>query len=334
MSAGLVAVLVIAAVLVCVAVGLVWWVNRPVPLDRPYARQTLPLFGSDVIIDEMWIEDEEPDGDDAPPRRDQNVATSAKADSAAAVAAALNTPAIDGERRAHRFAPPPGASPVSSMQAPRAFEPPVEPQARETVDDTSPAASNSSNGHSASHAPVDAGTRSRTPAGGWNTRAASAAPRHSSPRQSQTATQTPAVAAEAFAEAPVSAGATFEGKSLTFSVPSDGTLQFLPGRLEITAGKDVGREVRFVRVPGINTPRVTFGRVDGPMYRHVQLHDQTVSRKHAIMELVEGEWTLTNLSTTNPVVHNERLLGEGETQALSDGDRIEMGEVVFRYRVR
>jgi pSer/pThr/pTyr-binding forkhead associated (FHA) protein len=70
------------------------------------------------------------------------------------------------------------------------------------------------------------------------------------------------------------------------------------------------------------------------MYRHVQLHDQTVSRKHAIMELVEGEWTLTNLSTTNPVVHNERLLGENETQTLSDGDRIEMGEVVFRYRVR
>ena len=112
---------------------------------------------------------------------------------------------------------------------------------------------------------------------------------------------------DAVSETPAAVGETYEGKSLTFSVPTDGTLQFLPGRLEITAGKDLGREVRFVRVPGINTPRVTFGRVDGPMY---------------------------SLSTTNPVVHNERILGEGETQTLSDGDRIEMGEVVFRYRVR
>ena len=129
-------------------------------------------------------------------------------------------------------------------------------------------------------------------------------------------------------------GDIFEGKSLKFSIPTDGTLQFLPGRLEITAGHDLGREIRFVRVPGINVPRVTFGRVEGPMYRHVQLHDPTVSRRHAAMELEGGEWTLTNLSTTNPVVLNEQVLAENETQTLSEGDRIEMGEVVFRYRVR
>ena len=173
---------------------------------------------------------------------------------------------------------------------------------------------------------------------GWNARATKAAPRAMPSRQGHAALQTPPVAVNAVvnavSETPAAVGETFEGKSLTFSVPTDGTLQFLPGRLEITAGRDLGREVRFVRVPGINTPRVTFGRVDGPMYRHVQLHDQTVSRKHATMELVDGEWTLTNLSTTNPVVHNERILGEGETQTLSEGDRIEMGEVVFRYRVR
>jgi predicted component of type VI protein secretion system len=52
------------------------------------------------------------------------------------------------------------------------------------------------------------------------------------------------------------------------------------------------------------------------------------------MQLDGSSWLLTNLSTTNPVVHNERMLGEGEVQPLSDGDRIEMGEVVFRYRAR
>jgi hypothetical protein len=333
MSAGLVAVLVIAAVLVFVALGLVWWVNRPVPLDRAYARQTLPLFGSDVIIDETWIDDEEPDGDDPPARRDENVAPASQADSAASIAAVLND-AGTAERRAHRFAPPPGASPVSSMQAPRemhrAPEPDVETPERQPQRDASPAAMS---GNGTAHVAPEAKPVARTigMSGGWNGRIAGNA-RHS--REAHAATQTPTVAPPAIADPAVTAGATFEGKSLTFSVPTDGTLQFLPGRLEITAGKDLGREVRFVRVPGINTPRVTFGRVDGPMYRHVQLHDQTVSRKHAIMELTDGEWTLTNLSTTNPVVHNERLLGESETQTLSDGDRIEMGEVVFRYRVR
>jgi hypothetical protein len=129
-------------------------------------------------------------------------------------------------------------------------------------------------------------------------------------------------------------GSTYDGQLLRFSIPSDGTLQFLPGRLEITAGQDIGREIRFVRFPGPNGSRVTFGRVEGPMYRHVQLHDQTVSRRHATMQLDGSSWILTNLSTTNPVVHNDRVLGEGEVQSLTDGDRIEMGEVVFRYRAR
>lgn len=121
---------------------------------------------------------------------------------------------------------------------------------------------------------------------------------------------------------------------MRFSIPTDGTLQFLPGRLEITAGEDQGREIRFVRLPDLPSVRVTFGRVDGPLYRHVQLNMATVSRKHAIMEYEQGQWFLTNLSTTNPVVLNDRHLGEREKVALADNDRVEMGEVVFRYRER
>ena len=82
MSAGLVAVIVIAAALVCVAVGLVWWVNRPLPLDREYARQTLPLFGSETIIDEVWIDDDEDEDDNSQVRRDENVTRSDTAGSA------------------------------------------------------------------------------------------------------------------------------------------------------------------------------------------------------------------------------------------------------------
>jgi pSer/pThr/pTyr-binding forkhead associated (FHA) protein len=125
-----------------------------------------------------------------------------------------------------------------------------------------------------------------------------------------------------------------EAHAVRFSIPTEGTLQFLPGRLEMSSGLDTGREIRFVRLPGPEGATVTFGRSEGPLYQHIQLRDQTVSRSHARMRLVDGDWFLTNLSTTNPVAHNGRLLGEGEEQRLADGDRIEMGEVVFAFRSR
>jgi hypothetical protein len=132
---------------------------------------------------------------------------------------------------------------------------------------------------------------------------------------------------------PVAAPGWNDGESVRFSVPTDGTLQFLPGRLEIMAGQDRGREIRFVRLPNTE-PEITFGRNEGTPYRHVQLRDGTVSRLHARMRLYDGRWTLTNLSLTNPVTHNGRVLGEGEEQPLEQDDRIEMGEVAFRFRSR
>lgn len=129
-------------------------------------------------------------------------------------------------------------------------------------------------------------------------------------------------------------GTQVEGHMLRFTVPQEGTLQFLPGRLEIASGLDEGREIRFVRVPGPNGTEVTFGRSEGPAYRHIQLREGTVSRAHARMRLLEGHWHLCNLSSTNPVVHNGKTLTDGEEQQLADGDRIEMGEVVFGFRSR
>ena len=129
-------------------------------------------------------------------------------------------------------------------------------------------------------------------------------------------------------------GTMVEGHQLRFSVPQEGTLQFLPGRLEILSGQDAGRDIRFVRVPGPQGTEVTFGRSEGPLYRHIQLREATVSRSHARLRLLDGRWHLLNLSATNPVVHNSRQLGESEEQPLDDGDRIEMGEVVFGFRSR
>jgi hypothetical protein len=125
-----------------------------------------------------------------------------------------------------------------------------------------------------------------------------------------------------------------DGRSVRFFRPLDRTLRMLPGRLEIVEGEDQGRDIRFVQTSeGI--PEITFGRNPGPPHRHVQLLSPTVSRKHAVIEYDGGRWKITNLSTTNPVVVNDDALQPPhEHRVLSDGDRIEMGEVIFRYRER
>ncbi len=114
----------------------------------------------------------------------------------------------------------------------------------------------------------------------------------------------------------------------------EGTLQLLPGRFEVVTGMDGGRDIRFVRGPG-GTPEVTLGRMEGPTYRHVQLPAQTVSRMHARMRFEAGRWHIANLSPTNPVVINgEPLDADGQSRTLSEGDRVELGEVVLRFRER
>jgi hypothetical protein len=145
-------------------------------------------------------------------------------------------------------------------------------------------------------------------------------------------------------------GEAVDGASVRFWRPADGTLQFLPGRLEIAAGRDAGQEIRFVRTGGPDGTCITFGRADGPPYRHVQLREPTVSRSHARMMLEQptgssrdttanqARWRLENLSSTNPVVVNGRSLdpkgGALASVMLSEGDRIEMGEVAFVFRER
>jgi len=117
--------------------------------------------------------------------------------------------------------------------------------------------------------------------------------------------------------------------------PSDGTLQFLPGRLEIMEGRELGQEIRFIRQPGPGPTEVTFGRQDGVPYRHVQLYEPTVSRLHAKVTQEGTNWRLTNLSRTNPVsVNGTSMAAENASVLLQEGDRIEMGEVVFLFRAK
>lgn len=110
------------------------------------------------------------------------------------------------------------------------------------------------------------------------------------------------------------------------------TLQLLPGRLDVVTGADKGLEIRFVKQNTTRPTEYTLGRAPNVDFKHVQIQGVTVSRVHAGMRFSRGEWTLVNLSTTNPTRVAERdLVAPGEEQVLADGDRIELGEVVLRF---
>jgi hypothetical protein len=120
------------------------------------------------------------------------------------------------------------------------------------------------------------------------------------------------------------------GPSVTYH-RADRTMRLLPGRLEIEEGEAERSEIRFVHLPGAQQ-EVTFGRRVGEPFRHIELHSPTVSRDHARMARVGSDWVITNLSNTNPIVVNGASLTDSAgSRVLRDGDRIEMGEVVFRY---
>lgn len=126
-----------------------------------------------------------------------------------------------------------------------------------------------------------------------------------------------------------------EGSQVRFFRAEEGTLEFLPGRLEIVGGEDIGQEIHFARQVGDEDVTVTFGRSEGPPLRHVQLLDPTVSRQHARMTFNGQRWHLSNISTTNAVLLNGSALPDGGAGiTLQQGDRLEMGAVVFVFHER
>jgi FHA domain-containing protein len=119
--------------------------------------------------------------------------------------------------------------------------------------------------------------------------------------------------------------------TVVFHRPMDEAVQILPGRLHVLSGQAAGKDFRLVSRIG-EPPHIVVGRETGPPYRHITIEAPTVSRRHARMDFVDGQWTITNLSTTNPVlVNNRALLNGGTARKLSNGDCIELGEVALRF---
>ena len=123
-------------------------------------------------------------------------------------------------------------------------------------------------------------------------------------------------------------------ETVRFRRPVEEPVQLLPGRLEVLAGEPQQQEIRFVRIPG-EPMQMILGRENGPSAQYVALKSNTVSRRHARFAFSNGQWAVANLSQTNPVVINdEELTHSDEARGLADGDRLELGEVVLRFRAR
>jgi pSer/pThr/pTyr-binding forkhead associated (FHA) protein len=102
----------------------------------------------------------------------------------------------------------------------------------------------------------------------------------------------------------------------------------------VLSGETKHREIRFVRTRG-EPAELILGRAPGHSPQTVELQSDTVSRRHARFAYSNGRWAVTNLSRTNPVVVNdERIMDNSIQRSLADGDRVELGEVVLRFRSR
>ncbi|HEV7704909.1 MAG TPA: FHA domain-containing protein [Gemmatimonadaceae bacterium] len=118
------------------------------------------------------------------------------------------------------------------------------------------------------------------------------------------------------------------------AVASNGkeAVQVLPGHLEVEVCSNVGEAIRFMRVKG-EPADITIGAAEGPRHRHIKLPAETISRTHARMQYQEGRWRITNLSQNNPTLVNGQELGSAaRTRLLDDGDMIQIGEMLLRFR--
>lgn len=128
--------------------------------------------------------------------------------------------------------------------------------------------------------------------------------------------------------------AVVEGSTIKMAVPPEGTLKLLPGRFIVLSGDDKIREIRFYKTKAQEECEVTFGRASGKPYSHIQLKPMTVSAKHAKLVYAGGKFTLINYSRTNPTKVNGVELPENGSVELKEGDRIEMGEMLFEFEAR
>lgn len=114
------------------------------------------------------------------------------------------------------------------------------------------------------------------------------------------------------------------------------TLKFVPGKLVISGGSDMGKEFRIAGYPTADGFVVTIGRreVNGERaYAHIQLNEKTVSREQAELYYRDNKLYVKNLSETNYTQLNGSEVKPGQMSEVVPGSIIRTGEVEFKYLV-
>lgn len=110
------------------------------------------------------------------------------------------------------------------------------------------------------------------------------------------------------------------------------------------SGPPDATQVLGATTPGPSSPRAALRVVDGGMPTvvrlqgrtvagrapscAVRLEDSTVSREHAAFVRRDGTWWVVDLGSTNGTAVNDRTAAE---HALSDGDRVRLGDAVLEF---
>lgn len=123
-------------------------------------------------------------------------------------------------------------------------------------------------------------------------------------------------------------------KTIRISQSSPKTLKIIPGKLQIIAGLDKGKEFPIMGFPGSDGCVLSIGREKGNSeseLSHIQLLEKTVSRRQAEIMYVDNKLFVKNLSGTNFTRLNGIDLKIGETGEVVPDSIIKTGEVEFKY---
>ena len=80
----------------------------------------------------------------------------------------------------------------------------------------------------------------------------------------------------------------------------------------------------------LTSTRVLIGRVGGDVGAHVELSDDTVSRRHAELLAVAGGWEVRDLGSTNGTWVGAVRLASGEPAAVGEGATLRFGSAEVR----
>ncbi|MEM4325842.1 MAG: FHA domain-containing protein [Candidatus Pacearchaeota archaeon] len=128
----------------------------------------------------------------------------------------------------------------------------------------------------------------------------------------------------------------YEFKTIKIATESPKTLKFIPGKLTIISGDDLGKSFKIAGYPTNEGNIVTVGREEirgERAYSHIQLIQKTVSRKQAEIIQKGDKLYIKNLSETNPTQVNGVELKPLEKSELNPGDILRFGELEFKYEL-